>query len=316
MKLSKSFTTVTRLSKTVAMCLFILLPFIGFYFGKEYGKAIILEKCQTTQNVQSSIPVSAPDINVPGTIATLSGIIRKIPRKTPDIAEDYEVVLDEPLVGISTGRGDKQCLNDVIVGADSSISLEQYVDSHISFIASLEWGYAESRYLWISKIQETELAPIQVRKKNYDISSSWQAFNDDRGYTISYPNDWRVLVHEGKMSTIISYDPKKFERSMPFALPKWDVDFNLATFSDIYSLLTNKAFIQADVEKIEKSSTKDGLEIYFIQGKVPLNENAGGSLSIDAIVIDNKHYFIWRGFYSNETLETLKRIVESVERIK
>ncbi|MFA5136004.1 MAG: hypothetical protein WC489_01265 [Patescibacteria group bacterium] len=316
MQLPKSFTTVTRLSKTVAMCLFILLPFIGFYFGKEYGKAIILEKCQITKSVQSSIPVSAPDINTPGTIATLSGIIKKIPRKTPDIAEDYEVLLDEPLMGISTGRGDGQCLNDVIVNAASSINLERYVDSHITFTASLEWGYAESRYLFISAIQGKELPLIQKRNKNYERSTLWQTFKDDRGYTISYPNDWRVSVYEGKISTIISYDPEKFERSMPFALPKWDVDFSLATFSDIYSLLTNKAFIQADVKMIEKSSTKDGLEIYFVQGKVPLNENAGGSLSIDAIVIDNKHYFIWRGFYSNETIETLKRIVESMEKVE
>ena len=32
-KLPKSLTTVTTLSKTVAMMLFVALPFVGFYFG-------------------------------------------------------------------------------------------------------------------------------------------------------------------------------------------------------------------------------------------------------------------------------------------
>lgn len=40
MKLSKRYTTVTTLSKTIAFILFILLPFIGFYLGMEYQKRL------------------------------------------------------------------------------------------------------------------------------------------------------------------------------------------------------------------------------------------------------------------------------------
>ncbi len=39
-KLPKSLTTVTPLSKAVAMVLFIALPFIGFYLGMQYQKSI------------------------------------------------------------------------------------------------------------------------------------------------------------------------------------------------------------------------------------------------------------------------------------
>lgn len=40
MKLSKKYTTVTPLSKTIALILFIALPFLGFYLGMEYQKRL------------------------------------------------------------------------------------------------------------------------------------------------------------------------------------------------------------------------------------------------------------------------------------
>jgi len=40
MKLPKSWTTVTTLSKILALAMFVGLPFIGFYFGKKYQKNI------------------------------------------------------------------------------------------------------------------------------------------------------------------------------------------------------------------------------------------------------------------------------------
>ena len=42
MKLPKSWTTVTTLSKILALAMFVTLPFIGFYFGYQYGiKSVI-----------------------------------------------------------------------------------------------------------------------------------------------------------------------------------------------------------------------------------------------------------------------------------
>ena len=40
MPLPKSFTTVTPLSKTLALILFILLPFMGFYAGMKFQQSM------------------------------------------------------------------------------------------------------------------------------------------------------------------------------------------------------------------------------------------------------------------------------------
>jgi len=40
MKLSKQWTTVTPLSKAIALALFVALPFIGFYLGRQYQHAV------------------------------------------------------------------------------------------------------------------------------------------------------------------------------------------------------------------------------------------------------------------------------------
>ncbi len=37
-KLPTNLTTVTRISKTLALILFFMLPIIGMYIGYEYGK--------------------------------------------------------------------------------------------------------------------------------------------------------------------------------------------------------------------------------------------------------------------------------------
>lgn len=50
----KQFTTVTLLSKTIALILFILLPFIGFYIGMQYQKT--LDSLTPTQPVLMQAP--------------------------------------------------------------------------------------------------------------------------------------------------------------------------------------------------------------------------------------------------------------------
>lgn len=40
MPISKKFTTVTKFSKAIAMILFLLLPFAGFYLGIQYQRNI------------------------------------------------------------------------------------------------------------------------------------------------------------------------------------------------------------------------------------------------------------------------------------
>jgi hypothetical protein len=70
-KLPKWLTTVTPLSKALAMILFIALPFIGFYLGMKYQQQIMINP-PVVSEVQKNIiptPTSASSKNIDGTIA-------------------------------------------------------------------------------------------------------------------------------------------------------------------------------------------------------------------------------------------------------
>ena len=72
MRISKKFTTVTPLSKAIALLMFIAFPIIGFYYGSYYQSAIDVSKQQdviveyklitptptTTQNQNSQATLS------------------------------------------------------------------------------------------------------------------------------------------------------------------------------------------------------------------------------------------------------------------
>lgn len=51
MKLPQSWTTVTLLSKIIAIFLFVSLPFTGFYFGYKYGINSVINKETPTQTL-------------------------------------------------------------------------------------------------------------------------------------------------------------------------------------------------------------------------------------------------------------------------
>ncbi|MFO0703702.1 MAG: hypothetical protein U0525_03185 [Patescibacteria group bacterium] len=61
MKLSKTFTTVTPLSKSIALGIFILFPFLGFIAGRQYQALVSIPQTQiVTQNVYKT-QYLAPD---------------------------------------------------------------------------------------------------------------------------------------------------------------------------------------------------------------------------------------------------------------
>jgi hypothetical protein len=65
MKLSESFTTVTRLSKAIALILFVSLPFIGFYFGYQYKeKTIIPEVKEIVKEKKITTVTTTPNRNL------------------------------------------------------------------------------------------------------------------------------------------------------------------------------------------------------------------------------------------------------------
>ncbi len=61
MNLPKQLTTVTTLSKTLAIVLFVLFPIVGFYLGMEYQKAV-----NETASLESDV-ISPPVQNLPDT---------------------------------------------------------------------------------------------------------------------------------------------------------------------------------------------------------------------------------------------------------
>jgi hypothetical protein len=62
MKLPNALVTVTSFSKTVAVLLFISLPFVGFYLGQKYQQKINIPPiCPTTKfNLPAPVPTESP----------------------------------------------------------------------------------------------------------------------------------------------------------------------------------------------------------------------------------------------------------------
>lgn len=61
MNLSKELTTVTPLSKTIALIMFIILPIIAFLFGMKYQSLINYSQQKIVQQIQQ-VPTSIPSI--------------------------------------------------------------------------------------------------------------------------------------------------------------------------------------------------------------------------------------------------------------
>lgn len=56
MKLPKELTTVTKLSKYLAMLLFIALPIVGFLLGTKYQQKVMIETKNTNLSISQPVP--------------------------------------------------------------------------------------------------------------------------------------------------------------------------------------------------------------------------------------------------------------------
>lgn len=56
MQLPQSFTTITPLSKIIAIVLFVTLPFIGAYVGYKFGKSTVIPVTCVTETKPANIP--------------------------------------------------------------------------------------------------------------------------------------------------------------------------------------------------------------------------------------------------------------------
>lgn len=80
-------------------------------------------------------------------IIKLTGIIKRGKRPAPDIGEDYLVILDKPLEDVETGAGLQKEIFSLPASFNNLMKLEEIIGKPVEFQATLEWGYAESRYL-------------------------------------------------------------------------------------------------------------------------------------------------------------------------
>ena len=164
------------------------------------------------------------DINTPGKENNFSGILRKTaPRPAPDIPYDYEIVFDKPLTGITTGRGDNQTIEKIAAGG-SGLNLETYIGRHINFTATLDWGYAESRVLNITKIISYYQPATKI---TYNLPSGWKsASNVNKNFEVGYdPNQYDAKASESTVELIrknLSDYPRYSANYVTFILKPYD----------------------------------------------------------------------------------------------
>lgn len=82
MKLSKKWTTVTPLSKTLALLLYFLLPVAGFYFGIQYQKYLTLTEPVVLEQRKSfgAVPINVDTTNWLGYKNSKWGFELKLPQ--------------------------------------------------------------------------------------------------------------------------------------------------------------------------------------------------------------------------------------------
>ena len=150
MKLPKSVTTVTSFSKIIALCLFVLLPFIGFVFGMKYQKLV-------DKYSQAESPVfTTPDTSTKEKVMTFSGKLMRFERPAPDIAYDYQLELDTPYIDNNNASGMPQTLKSIIVlpsTQEISLQLENHIQKNVSVQGEWRWGYAESKVFMVTDLK-------------------------------------------------------------------------------------------------------------------------------------------------------------------
>jgi hypothetical protein len=154
-EIPKKFKTVTTLSKTVALILFISLPFIGFYVGSNYKKTISSLYSPCVNNVSDKSVSPKPDEKG---LITFRGIIRKDKIPAELQLGDYSMMIyfDEPYLLEDNAFGKPVYINSMQVydPVDGRAKLNDFVSKHVEIFGTLTWGYAESRVIQAVSITE------------------------------------------------------------------------------------------------------------------------------------------------------------------
>lgn len=106
---------------------------------------------QTLPDVENG-PVSITENT---TISTFAGTIKRFTRPEADIFYDYQIVLLKPVIDTENASGLNQLVSFyVLVPASEDIKqqLESSVDKNVVVQGQMKWGYAESKYLSVTKV--------------------------------------------------------------------------------------------------------------------------------------------------------------------
>lgn len=177
MKLSKTWTTVTPLSKTIALILFIALPFIGFYLGYNFKQLTI----PSTYTKESFITSSSSTHTVsPTSTPSPNGVAKWSSRRYPNNRsffinnQDIEIPSSQNIDYLGTilvsPNNDKVCLEwgssgyrGYVIGVIKTQTLEILLEGS-------EYSYCQ-RWLDDNRVVIEE-KPYNTSKDNFYIFST------------------------------------------------------------------------------------------------------------------------------------------------
>lgn len=136
-----------KISSRIPLILSLALIILALAYGFVSRGALTPTPNPTPTQVptESPIPTSTPLIEQ---LVTLRGMVKPYKRTAPDIAYDYQLVLDEPYNDPLNASGNPLTRAFVVQGippVEPKIGLEK----HVLVTGYIRWGYAEARVLHI-----------------------------------------------------------------------------------------------------------------------------------------------------------------------
>ncbi len=163
--LPKWLVTVTPLSKFVALCMLVFLPFIGFILGQKYttyvnslDNKIIptpIKQMKYTNKVEKTTKAD-------GTLEiklTLVGKIENLNITDINIPYRHKIVLYSPVTdkdAIADARGEDIPKTEYVLltyDEETIYKLNDSINKKVLITGTLGWGFAETRYLKVDSVK-------------------------------------------------------------------------------------------------------------------------------------------------------------------
>lgn len=121
-------------------------------------------------------------------------------RPSPDIGYDYQIVLKEPFLDTYNASGSPQKIKLIDISPSTNSIwrvLQNSIDKEVTIEGTMAWGYSESRYLQINKIESDN--KINNNDKISQLSSIKTICNR---LQLSLPDNWKVNKIESKNTSL------------------------------------------------------------------------------------------------------------------